>query len=292
MAFANVTKIWKEASSIVLANVKTRKILMLKRGSTAKFMPNSMVFPGGVVEDVDKKLGDPSRICALRELFEESGILLTKDGFESSVDDGDLRAIKDNVKTDSNVFSKVAHKFSTDRLLDFETFLTPATAARRYYTKFFLGVLNEEPKVDLCTSEMSEYCWIDPIECVEQAFAEQFILPPPQVYMLTRLSQIKNWEDCDKYCNQTPICPQPIHTETELIHNVFPGDHLYINNDCFVQPGRQMKLEELKILKTLPTHRVVYKKKPVYARCEVYMHNLKEEDAKKFHQFETHSKLL
>ncbi|CAB3407720.1 unnamed protein product [Caenorhabditis bovis] len=292
MNFANATKIWREASSIVLANAKTRKILMLKRGGTATFMPNSMVFPGGVVDDVDKKLGDSYRICALRELFEESGILLTKNGFESSVDDGDLRTIKDNVKNDSDEFSKVAHKFCADRLLDFETFLTPATIAKRFYTKFFLGVLNEEPKVDLCTSEMSDYCWIDPLECVEQAFADKLTLPPPQVYMLTRLSQIENWEDCDEYCNRTPICPQPIRTENHTIHNVFPGDFLYIDKDCFVQPGRQMKPEQLKILKMLPTHRVIYKMKPIYGRCKIYMHNLKEEDAKKFHQFETHSKFL
>lgn len=42
---------------------------MLKRGETAKFMPNSMVFPGGVVDKSDVKLGDKFRIAAIRVSF-------------------------------------------------------------------------------------------------------------------------------------------------------------------------------------------------------------------------------
>lgn len=78
---------------------------MLKRGATAKFMPNSYVFPGGLVEPksdvafprdrtnftaLDERdsrifqLGGfeddfPLRVCAVRELFEESGLLLVED---------------------------------------------------------------------------------------------------------------------------------------------------------------------------------------------------------------------
>jgi len=90
------------------------KILMLKRSARSSFMPSKLVFPGGVVQDADhsgdwnavfeKVLGYPLsdmnhrlpsvagshallshwtlppavayRICAIRETFEESGLLL------------------------------------------------------------------------------------------------------------------------------------------------------------------------------------------------------------------------
>jgi 8-oxo-dGTP pyrophosphatase MutT (NUDIX family) len=74
---------------------------MMRRGQTAKFMPNSYVFPGGLVEKADKEFphdlsnfhlidAQPIimegyeddyifRVAALRELFEEAGILLTFD---------------------------------------------------------------------------------------------------------------------------------------------------------------------------------------------------------------------
>lgn len=74
---------------------------MLRRGPGARFMPNSMVFPGGVFDPEldpnfprEKTNFDPGarqpihlglggdfalRVCALRELFEESGLLPVED---------------------------------------------------------------------------------------------------------------------------------------------------------------------------------------------------------------------
>jgi 8-oxo-dGTP pyrophosphatase MutT (NUDIX family) len=72
---------------------------MMRRGETAKFMPNSYVFPGGLLDKNDINFPRSStnfnlvdaqpiemqgyeddyafRVAALRELFEEAGILLT-----------------------------------------------------------------------------------------------------------------------------------------------------------------------------------------------------------------------
>lgn len=86
---------------MLAVNESRGRVLMLKRGPTASFMPNSMVFPGGILEpaadggfDEQKtnfglvrhqgKLSEALlkeelayRVCALRELFEEAGLLLT-----------------------------------------------------------------------------------------------------------------------------------------------------------------------------------------------------------------------
>lgn len=64
--------------------------LMLRRAAASRFAPGFLVFPGGVIEDGDPALaerwfGDPaegSRACALRELHEETGLLLTASGLE------------------------------------------------------------------------------------------------------------------------------------------------------------------------------------------------------------------
>jgi len=66
------------------------EVLMLRRAEGSRFAPGFVVFPGGTTEPGDRALadrlfGDPSeelRACALRELFEETGLLPTAAGLE------------------------------------------------------------------------------------------------------------------------------------------------------------------------------------------------------------------
>lgn len=62
--------------------------LILTRGAGTTFAPGFRVFPGGIVDPEDADLAgrlfaDPTesaRACAVRELYEETGILLTAEG--------------------------------------------------------------------------------------------------------------------------------------------------------------------------------------------------------------------
>jgi 8-oxo-dGTP pyrophosphatase MutT (NUDIX family) len=64
------------------------EFLVLRRAAISRFAPGFVVFPGGVVERTDSSLagrwfGDPgqaARACALRELAEEAGLVMTSDG--------------------------------------------------------------------------------------------------------------------------------------------------------------------------------------------------------------------
>lgn len=65
------------------------EVLMVRRGPANRFGPGFVVFPGGVVEPGDRDLAvrlfgrasQEARACALRELYEETGLLLTVNGF-------------------------------------------------------------------------------------------------------------------------------------------------------------------------------------------------------------------
>ncbi len=52
------------------------EVLLLKRSSEAKFMPNVWVFPGGAVDPADGEGEAGYRACAVRELAEEAAIEL------------------------------------------------------------------------------------------------------------------------------------------------------------------------------------------------------------------------
>jgi len=64
------------------------EFLVIRRSAQSRFAPGFVVFPGGVVEEGDRELAerwfgeasDAPRACALRELSEEAGLVLTKVG--------------------------------------------------------------------------------------------------------------------------------------------------------------------------------------------------------------------
>ena len=115
---------------------------MLKRGDTAKFMPNTMVFPGGVIDKYDSKLGDEFRIAAVRELFEESGVLLTKNGWQTSANNPEMTSLKAEVVSDASKFQKLSQSVCSDKLIEWTTFITPANYPRRFLTKFYLVLID------------------------------------------------------------------------------------------------------------------------------------------------------
>ena len=78
------------ATIIVVRTGDTGRLefLLVQRSATSRFIPNFVVFPGGVVDDDDRTLAaewfgaeeEAARACALRELAEEAGLVLTRDG--------------------------------------------------------------------------------------------------------------------------------------------------------------------------------------------------------------------
>jgi 8-oxo-dGTP pyrophosphatase MutT (NUDIX family) len=64
------------------------EFLLLRRAGSSRFAPGFVVFPGGVLESKDPGLaerwfGDPgqaSKACAIRELAEETGLVMTSRG--------------------------------------------------------------------------------------------------------------------------------------------------------------------------------------------------------------------
>ncbi|ETN74345.1 hypothetical protein NECAME_13032 [Necator americanus] len=153
--------------------------------------------------------------------------------------------------------------------------------------------ISDEPEVRMCEKEMSFYSWADPKDCLQKASTGEVILPPPQVYELTRISQTP----CDQlhlHGNTSYVlCPQLIRGPDETkISNVLPGDHLYIDEEGFNQPIRRLSLEDVQIDPHKATHRAEYNLKPLYSKCNLYMHNLPTKFRENLHQFETSSKDL
>lgn len=87
---ANESGALRPAATVVVARPAEDgvEVLMVRRGPANRFGPGFVVFPGGVVEPGDGDLAarlfgradEQTRACALRELYEETGLLLTARG--------------------------------------------------------------------------------------------------------------------------------------------------------------------------------------------------------------------
>ena len=148
------------------------EIYMTVRSAKSPFMPSTLVFPGGRLDDED---GDPEdkstwERAARRECREEAGLTLTGE------------------------------------LLWFDTWLTPsAEPRRRYHTRFFLARLSEGEgeQAEADGHETHEGRWAAVDEHLAAWDRMDVDLPPPTLSTLMRLSKL-GWAGLDALAEIDP----------------------------------------------------------------------------------------
>ncbi len=160
---------------------------LLRRQQTMKFAPGMYVFPGGGVDADDERIewvGEPAArwaerfgcseavarglVCAaVRETFEESGILLAGPDAHSVVADTstDDWAV-DRVALENRAFSFASFLerrelvLRADLLGAWSHWITPAFEPRRYDTRFFVAVVPTGQRVGTIPGEADEGVWM------------------------------------------------------------------------------------------------------------------------------------
>jgi 8-oxo-dGTP pyrophosphatase MutT (NUDIX family) len=153
---------------------------MVKRHARASF-GSKFAFPGGVVEGSDAKVhdrcqgvsaGQANKLLALesggleyysaaiRELFEESGVLLASHGL-SADELNTARAALNAGTLDWHQFA-VANDLTLqcDRLHYFSFWITPVGAPKRYSARFFLAKVPQAQAAVHDGGELTESCWM------------------------------------------------------------------------------------------------------------------------------------
>lgn len=170
----------RNAATVIALRDRTTepKVLMGQRGAKAVFMPNKFVFPGGAVdaEDADVPLAAPiaepcrSRLledaggdlvnaisaAAVRELWEETGLILGQPG------------TWENPPADWEGFAATGHIPDASALTFVFRAITPPGRPRRFDARFFVVDADEAVRTDLddfsaACDELSLLQWI-PLE--------------------------------------------------------------------------------------------------------------------------------
>jgi 8-oxo-dGTP pyrophosphatase MutT (NUDIX family) len=130
------------------------------------FFADLLVFPGGSVDECDVPAGlgrwdeVSHRRAALRELAEETGILITDRGTMPGPR-GKGRVFYDEVpETDLETAASALTLVSR--------WVTPELAPRRFDTRFYLAACHDSPVVSLDTDELVAFEWVDPADALRR----------------------------------------------------------------------------------------------------------------------------
>jgi 8-oxo-dGTP pyrophosphatase MutT (NUDIX family) len=136
----------------------------MRRPGGADFAPDAHVFPGGTIHAGDSDASDPIAAAAVRELFEEVGILLArKDGRVARDRDSEaVRSLLADGKTFGHALESLGMEPAYDRLTLLTRWVTPALLSRRYDARFFLARLPAGQTVLAQEGEVVDWLWIAP----------------------------------------------------------------------------------------------------------------------------------
>ncbi|XP_041376291.1 nucleoside diphosphate-linked moiety X motif 19-like [Gigantopelta aegis] len=156
------------------------------------------------------------RICAIRETFEESGVLLVRQisdlkMMSSEASFGTRGPLWGSVCTDSTIIERWRREVDEDAtkfvkmckdldvvpdvwsLLEWSNWLTPTTERqRRFDTAFFICCLPEEVHVAEDKGETVHSVWDTPLQLLYEYQMDKAKLWPPQVYTLSVLANFQH----------------------------------------------------------------------------------------------------
>ncbi len=193
---------------VVRGGTDALEVLLLRRRPDSGFVPGAYVFPGGAVDPADHQsdvhgctdgpddrtaswqLGLASgglghRVAAVRECFEEAGILFAatpRGPVEAEVVSGlqDQRHALDSGHTDIAVLcSSNQLTLSTAQLRPFAHWVTPAGPPRRYDTRFFLALAPEGQVATPDGTEVVDACWLAPSDALARSSGGKLPLIQP-----------------------------------------------------------------------------------------------------------------
>lgn len=192
------------AASVVLARAPgSPELLLVQRAENLRFFGGFCAFPGGKVSTADAELAPapdapgspcltPQHVAAVRELFEETGILLARraDGsFPPS--DPSWAPLRRDLLEDRLPFAELLTRLGLslrgEDLIPIGALVTPAFSPMRFDTAFFLAVLPAGQEVDVWPGELTQGVWATPDEILRRWRAAELLVSPPTLSLLASI---------------------------------------------------------------------------------------------------------
>ncbi len=170
----------------------------VQRSDAVRYMPGFRAFPGGTADAADATLEiegiapgaeRSARACAIREVFEETGILLG----EPDPDRAALEAARDRLlagrATFADLIAEHGWRFRADRLVAAGRWVSPPFAATRFETEFFLARPSGAQEPAVRPGELASGEWVRPVDGLRRWQEGSETFAAPVLYTLIALAQ-------------------------------------------------------------------------------------------------------
>ena len=194
------------------------EVYLLRRQTTMAFAAGMCVFPGGGVDprdfsedvawagpsvsdwaarlDCTDELARALVCAAVRETFEESGVLLAGPSADTVVEDttshdweADRVALESRTLSMTDFLVRRGLVLRTDLLGAWSGWLTPVFEPKRYRTWFFVAMLPGAQVTRDVSSESSSVTWLPALSAVEAVESGEMLMLPPTYLTCLEIGQ-------------------------------------------------------------------------------------------------------
>lgn len=250
------------ATVILLADRPDLHVLLLRRRAASDFVPGMVVFPGGALDAADahpealarcadlddaeasRRLGLPREglaywVAAVRETFEEAGVLLARAGgrplsLARSEAATRFAALRDQVDRGrlslADVLRDEGLELDAASIHYAARWITPEGPRRRYDTRFFVAALPEGQQAGHDEREAVHSEWVRPADALARFEAQELAMLPPTCGMLRLLAAYARSRDALAAAalhQHGPDVPVRLGGEGASWRVLLPGDRDY-----------------------------------------------------------------
>lgn len=240
----------RDAATVVLLRdgAKGLEVFLVKRHGLSDVLGGAYVFPGGKLDtadcepahhahfdsapqDLHAALGESETdqatacglfVAALRETFEESGVLLAA----ASGPDSELPLASTEFHARLAAQQLRLHTSAVQPWTRWITPLMPSVTNKRFDTRFFIAAMPEGQLAAHDNVETTQSAWLAPRTALEQYWSRDIELAPPQIMSLAQLSRHPNVASALAEAASRPppvVLPEAFNEAGERVI-CYPGD--------------------------------------------------------------------
>lgn len=194
------------------------EVFLMKRHTLSDVLGGAFVFPGGKVDaadteidmvahldqplqllhaglneaDISERTAGGLYVAALREAFEESGVLFAQGFATPDIDAARAAALLREGHGFNAVLARMALRLQTRSLVPWSRWITPTAPSvmnKRFDTRFFVSAVPAGQVAIHDNHETTDSIWLSPRTALQQYWDGQIALAPPQIMSLVQLSR-------------------------------------------------------------------------------------------------------